>query len=169
MRRRWASLGSAIFFFAAPGTVAGLVPWWITKWQFMPPPAGLSSIRWAGIAVIVAGLVPLVDAFARFAWQGLGTPAPIAPPTRLVVSGYYRHVRNPMYVAVVIILIGEAILFADGGVLVWAAAFWLICNVFVLAYEEPILARTFGNSYDRYRANVPRWIPRLVPWKSPAD
>jgi hypothetical protein len=64
---------------------------------------------------------------------------------------------------------GEAILFADGGVLVWAAAFWLICNVFVLGYEAPVLARKFGKSYDIYRGNVPRWFPRPVPWKSPAD
>lgn len=165
MRRRWAFLGSAIFLFAAPGTVAGLVPWWITKWQSMPPSAGLASFRWAGIAVIVAGVVPLVHAFARFAWQGFGTPAPIAPPTRLVVSGCYRHVRNPMYVAVLVVLIGEGILFAAVGVLVWAAVFWLICNVFVLGYEEPVLARRFGENYDLYRANVPRWIPRLVPWR----
>jgi len=169
MQRRWASLGSAIFLCAAPGTVAGLVPWWITRWRFMPLPAGAASVRWAGIALIVAGLVPLVDAFARFAWQGLGTPAPIAPPIRLVISGCYRHVRNPMYVGIVGILVGEAMLFADAGVLLWAAAFWLMCNVFVLGYEEPVLARRFGKSYDIYRGNVPRWIPRLVPWKSPVN
>ena len=70
-----------------------------------------------------------------------------------------------MYVAVLVVLIGEGILFAAVGVLVWAAVFWLICNVFVLGYEEPVLARRFGENYDLYRANVPRWIPRLVPWR----
>jgi len=169
MRRFWASLGSTLFFFVAPGTVAGLVPWWITKWHLGPPFLDLSSIRWAGVGLIIAGLVPLVGSFARFAWQGLGTPAPIAPPTRLVVSGPYRYVRNPMYVALVVILLGEALLFGDGRVFAWAGVFWLMCHVFILVYEEPVLARTFRADYDKYRANVPRWIPRLVPWKPPAQ
>jgi protein-S-isoprenylcysteine O-methyltransferase Ste14 len=168
MRRLWASVGSMIFLFVAPGTVAGLVPWWITKWQFRPPFLGSSFFRWAGAVLIVAGLMPLVGSFGWFAWEGLGTPAPIAPPIRLVEGGLYRHVRNPMYVAVVVMLLGQALLFADRRVLVWAAVFWLMCHLFVLLYEEPTLARTFGGAYETYRANVPRWIPRLVPWKPPA-
>lgn len=168
MRRLWASVGSMIFFFVTPGTIAGLVPWWITKWQFGPPFLGSSFFRWAGAVLIVAGLMPLVASFGQFAWQGLGTPAPIAPPIRLVEGGFYRHVRNPMYVAVVVTLLGQALLFADRRVLVWAAVFWLMCHLFVVLYEEPRLARTFGGAYETYRANVPRWIPRLVPWKPPA-
>lgn len=80
MRRRFAVLGSVVFFFAAPGTVAGLVPWWITLWHFKPLPAGFAAHRWVAVAMILGGLVPLVAAFARFAWQGLGTPAPTVLP-----------------------------------------------------------------------------------------
>ena len=168
MRRLWASVGSVVFFFVAPGTVAGFVPWWITKWRSQPPFPSFPSFHWVGPVLILAGLVPFVGSFWRFAWQGLGTPAPIAPPTRLVVSGFYRYVRNPMYVALIVILVGEAVLFADRRVLVWAAVFWLITHLFVRVVEEPALARAFGTDYEAYRANVPRWIPRLAPWTPPS-
>ena len=168
MRRLWASVGSIVFFCVAPGTVAGLVPWWITRWRFSAWPLPGPSFRFAGLALIVAGLMPLVASFGRFAWQGLGTPAPVAPPARLIVGGFYRYVRNPMYVGVVLILVGQALLFADGRLLVWAGVFWVATCLFVLLHEEPALARAFGSDYDMYRANVPRWIPRLTPWEPPA-
>jgi len=96
-----AILGSVLFFVAAPSVVAGLIPWWITRWEFLPPFFDLQATRAVGILLIVAGLPGLVDSFARFALQGLGTPAPIAPTQNLVVTGLYRYVRNPIYVAVV--------------------------------------------------------------------
>ena len=101
-----AMLGSALFFVAAPGVLAGLIPWWITHWEFLPPFFGLRAIRGVEILLIVAGLPGLVDSFARFALQGLGTPAPIAPTQNLVVTGLYRYVRNPIYVAVVAVILG---------------------------------------------------------------
>jgi protein-S-isoprenylcysteine O-methyltransferase Ste14 len=164
MRRLWASLGSILFFFIAPGTVAGLVPWWITHWQIRAPFGGNEISQWIGIGLMVLGLMPLVASFARFAWDGLGTPAPIAPPSRLVVSGFYRRVRNPMYVALLVILSGEALYFADVRVFYWALIFWAGCHLFVLGYEEPALTRKFGAEYQTYRTNVPRWLPRIVPW-----
>ena len=93
-----AILGSALFFVAAPSVLAGLIPWWMTHWEFLPPFFDLQATRIVGIVLIVAGLPGLVDSFARFALQGLGTPAPIAPPQNLVVTGLYHYVRNPMYV-----------------------------------------------------------------------
>lgn len=164
MRRLWASLGSLLFFGIAPGMVAGLVPWWITEWRLRAPFGDSEVSRWLGAGLIALGLVPLVTSFARFAWVGLGTPAPIAPPTRLVVGGSYRRVRNPMYVALLTILLGEALFFADIRILLWALTFWAGCHLFVLAYEEPALKRQFGAEYESYRANVPRWLPRLRPW-----
>ena len=96
MRKTIAVLGSALFFAVAPSSVAGLVPWWITHWEFRPPFFDLDATRAVGILLIVAGLPGLVDSFARFALQGLGTPAPIAPTQNLVVTGLYRYVRNPI-------------------------------------------------------------------------
>ena len=96
MRKTIAVLGSALFFAVAPSSVAGLVPWWITLWEFRPPFFDLDATRAVGILLIVAGLPGLVDSFARFALQGLGTPAPSAPTQNLVVTGLYRYVRNPI-------------------------------------------------------------------------
>ena len=108
----------------------------------------------------------LLDSFARFALEGLGTPAPIAPPRNLVVSGLYRHVRNPIYVAVVAVILGQAVLFADWRLLGYGALIWLAFHTFVLAYEEPTLRQSYGAEYESYRANVPRWLPRLTPWRA---
>jgi protein-S-isoprenylcysteine O-methyltransferase Ste14 len=161
-----AILGSALFFVATPLVLAGFVPWWITHWEFGQPFFGYALTRAIGIMLIVAGVPGLVDSFARFALQGLGTPAPIAPTRKLVATGLYRYVRNPMYVAVVVVILGQALLFSDWRLLSYAALFWLICHIFVVVYEEPTLERTFGAEYEDFRANVPRWIPRLTPWRA---
>ena len=165
MRRTSALLGSALFFVVAPCVLAGLVPWWITHWQFRPAVLGADWTRVIGALLVLAGVLGLVDCFARFALQGLGTPAPIAPTQTLVVTGLYRYLRNPMYAAVVAVILGQAVLFGDGRLIGYGALFWLVCHLFVVAYEEPTLALTFGSAYASYRANVPRWIPRLVPWR----
>src|SRR5438034_386041 len=144
VQRTIAVLGSAVFFVVAPCTLAGLVPWSITGWQLRPPFLGLELTRGIGAIMILAGVPGLVDAFARFALQGLGTPAPIAPTRNLVVTGLYRYVRNPIYVAVVAIILGQAVLMGDWRLIVYGALLWLAFHVFVVAYEEPTLERTFG-------------------------
>ena len=166
MTKTIAVLGSALFFVVAPSVLAGLIPWWMTRWEFLPPFFDLQATRAVGILLIVLGLPGLVDSFVRFALQGLGTPAPIAPTQNLVVTGLYRYVRNPIYVAVVAIILGQAILFGDWRVAIYGVFMWLAFHVFVLAYEEPVLAETFGAQYEEFRANVPRWIPRLSPWRA---
>ena len=115
--------------------------------------------------LILAGVPGLVDSFARFALQGLGTPAPVAPPQKLVVTGLYRHVRNPMYVSVLAAVLGQAFLLGDARLIAYVALFWLACHLYVVAYEEPTLTRTFGAEYEAFRANVPRWLPRVAPWR----
>lgn len=165
-QRTIAVLDSAAFFVVAPFTLAGLVPWWITGWRLLPPFLGLEVTRAVGAILILAGVPGIVDAFARFALQGLGTPAPIAPPQNLVVTGLYRYVRNPMYVAVVAIILGQAVLIGDWRLIAYGALLWLSFHVFVVAYEEPTLGLTFGQEYEAFRAAVPRWIPRLSPWRS---
>jgi len=161
-----AILGSALFFVVAPSVLAGLIPWWMTRWEFLPPFFDLQATRAVGILLIVVGLPGLVDSFARFALQGLGTPAPIAPTQNLVVTGLYRYVRNPIYIAVVAVILGQAILFGDSRLMIYGGFMWLAFHAFVLAYEEPVLAQTFGAQYEEFRANVPRWIPRLSPWRT---
>jgi len=163
MNRVSAVLGSALFLILAPGVVAGFVPWWISAWKVQPL-LGFRFIRVVGVLVIAVSILALLESFARFALQGLGTPAPILPTRNLVVNGLYRYVRNPMYLAVVLVILGQAMILGNVSLLVYGALVWLIFHVFVLAYEEPTLRRTFGPEYDAFCANVPRWIPRLRPW-----
>ena len=165
MQRVTAVLGSALFFVVAPCVLAGLIPWSMTCWEFRPAFFGLEGARSVGVLLILVGLPGLVDSFARFALQGLGTPAPVAPTKHLVVTGLYRHVRNPIYLAVVAIILGQAMLFGDWRLIVYGALLWLAFHLFVVAYEEPTLEQTFGGEYEAFRANVPRWIPRMTPWR----
>ena len=163
MQRVSAVLGSALFFLVAPCVLAGLIPWSMTRWEFGLAFFGLEGARSVGVLLILVGLPGLVDSFARFALQGLGTPAPVAPTKNLVVTGLYRHVRNPIYLAVVAIILGQAMLFGDWRLVLLGALFWLAFHLFVVAYEEPTLRRTFGSEYEAYRANVPAgfrgWSP----------
>ena len=166
MQKTIAVLGSVLFFVVAPSVLAGLIPWSMTRWEFLPPFFDLQATRAVGILLIVVGLPGLIDSFARFALQGLGTPAPIAPTQNLVVTGLYRYVRNPIYVAVVAIILGQGILFGDTRLMIYGGLMWLAFHGFVLAYEEPVLAESFGAQYEDFRANVPRWIPRFTPWRA---
>ena len=164
MRRLVAILGSAIFLAIAPGMVAGYVPWLISRWQIGQPLLGISACRMIGALWIATGLPVLLDSFARFALQGLGTPAPVFPTRHLVISGLFRYVRNPMYVAVEALILGQGLFFGSVRVLEYGIAVGAAFYLFVLMYEEPTLRRTFGAEYDEFCANVPRWIPRLRPW-----
>jgi protein-S-isoprenylcysteine O-methyltransferase Ste14 len=150
---------TALFFVAAPGTTAGAVPWLITGWDH--PDAGVRGV--AGIALVVLGVAVVVACFVRFVTEGRGTPAPPAPTEELVVGGLYRYVRNPMYVGVASAIAGQALLFRSVGVAIWLVAFLVVVATFVAAYEEPRLREQFGPSYDRYRAEVPGWWPRVRP------
>jgi methyltransferase (TIGR00027 family) len=161
---RRAAIGSTIFFIAAPGGVAGLAPFLISGWRRASGvPAG---VRVVGAGLVLAGLLLLVECFVRFVVHGHGTPAPVAPPTRLVVSGLYRYVRNPMYVAVVVVVVGQAAWFGSSALLVYAVVLWGLFHLRVVVYEEPTLLREFGASFEEYRRGVGRWRPRLTPWRS---
>lgn len=165
-RRVSAILGSAVFLFLAPGVVAGLVPWWISRWRMRAPLLGFTPFRAIGALLIAAGIAILLESFGRFALEGVGTPAPIFPPRHLVVTGFYRYVRNPMYVAGTSLLLGQALLLGDIRILAYAMFAWLATNLFVLTYEERTLRKTFGAEYAAYCAHVPRWIPRFTPWRA---
>jgi protein-S-isoprenylcysteine O-methyltransferase Ste14 len=161
-------LGSLLFFVVAPGTVAGWIPFRLSGWRMRPSVLTVPGLRAVGAVLIVAGVASLVDSFLRFALVGRGTPAPVAPTKRLVVSGQYRCVRNPMYVAVVAIICGQGLLLGSTHLLLYGAAVWLVTHTFVLLYEEPKLESLFGDSYEAYRRNVRRWWPRTRPWRGPA-
>jgi protein-S-isoprenylcysteine O-methyltransferase Ste14 len=156
-----AAAGSLLFLLVAPGVVAGLVPWAITGWRVE---TDFTAARAAGAILIAVGAGFLLHAFTRFVLEGVGTPAPVAPPTRLVVGGAYRYVRNPMYLALEALIVGQALFFGQPVLLAWGAAIGIAVFTFVRLYEEPTLARQFGRSYEAYRRGVPGWIPRLTPW-----
>lgn len=158
MRKSAAAAGTALFFALAPGIVAGVVPWWLTGWQ-----AGASypvPLRAMGIVMVAVGAAVLVDAFVRFVREGVGTPAPAAPTERLVVGGLYRYVRNPMYLAVLATITGQALILGRPVLFVYAVAIATAFVAFVRGYEEPTLARRYGAAYEEYRRTVPAWYPR---------
>jgi protein-S-isoprenylcysteine O-methyltransferase Ste14 len=164
MHRLAAATFSAVFFALAPGTVAGLIPWWLTRWQIRGPLAHWAPVRITGLIMLILGGIVLVQAFARFVSQGHGTPAPAAPTERLVTGGLYRRVRNPMYLAVVAAITGQALALGQSVLLGYAAAVWVTVAAFARWYEEPALARQFGAQYEAYRRGVPAWRPRIRPW-----
>jgi protein-S-isoprenylcysteine O-methyltransferase Ste14 len=162
MKRPSAVLATVVFLFLAPGTIAGLIPFWISGWRFEPSFFGLEPVRWFGVLLMALAAPVLLESCARFALEGLGTPAPVLPTKHLVVKGFYRYMRNPMYVAVVLIIAGQALLLGNVVLLVYAAVVWAAFFGFVLSYEEPKLRKTYGAEYEAYRAQVPRWIPRII-------
>ena len=163
MQRARAILGSVIFLVVAPGTLAIYIPWAVTHWRFGPALLGVFLFRVTGALMIAAGLPVLLDSFARFAIQGMGTPAPVAPPQHLVVTGLYRWMRNPMYVAVSLLIFGQGLLFGSVRLLEYGLLVWLAFFTFVVLYEEPALSRKFGKEYEDFCLHVPRWFPRLKP------
>jgi protein-S-isoprenylcysteine O-methyltransferase Ste14 len=153
-------LRSAVFTVLLPGTVLVGVPLWLSGGDGEADPAelGIGSLRWVGLPLVVLGAAGLLWCIADFARRGRGTLAPVDPPKFVVRSGLYRITRNPMYVAVVTTLLGEALLFDSVPIAVWAAVVAVTVHLFVVLYEEPTLHRQFGEPYDDYRAAVPRWI-----------
>jgi protein-S-isoprenylcysteine O-methyltransferase Ste14 len=165
VKRPAAILGSGVFMVIAPGSIAVLFPYWICRWQMAPPLLGFIAFRALGVLLICVGFPVLIDSFYRFAAEGLGTPAPVAPPTRLVVGGLYRYVRNPMYVAVSSLVVGQGVLFGSIQVLKYGVLVIVGFHLFVLLYEEPTLRDKFGDEYGIYCKNVRRWWPRMKAWE----
>lgn len=158
-----AALGTVVFVVLVPGSVVVLGPWLLTGWHLASPLLGWRVTRWLGATLLVLAL-PLFAAFnLRFVVEGRGTPAPIAPTDRLVVGGPFRWVRNPGYISVVSLLVGQALVFGSPGLLGYAVIVAITFHLFVVLYEEPTLRRQFGADYETYCRTVPRWVPRLRP------
>jgi protein-S-isoprenylcysteine O-methyltransferase Ste14 len=157
------ALISVLFIvFGGPGIVLVYVPFWITRFRVPQEPRALVALA---AALMLLGLIPLFESIVRFVRVGRGTLVPTAPTARLVVSGLYRFVRNPMYVGVLVTLAGETILFRSEDLLIFLAAGWLAMHLFVCFYEEPSLTRRHPQEYPLYRRHVPRWLARLTPWR----
>jgi protein-S-isoprenylcysteine O-methyltransferase Ste14 len=150
-----------IFTVLVPGTIAVLLPYRLATWPTARASLPLGSIRYVGLVLIVAGALIYLWCAWDFAFAGKGTPAPIDPPKELVVRGLYRHVRNPMYIGVLSLVLGQAMWFEAVTLFAYAGLVFLLFSAFVFFYEEPALKRKFGDSYKRYCEAVPRWLPRL--------
>jgi protein-S-isoprenylcysteine O-methyltransferase Ste14 len=153
---RAATGGAGFVLFGGPTIVAGLVPWLLTRWHADDQPLALKIL---GVIVLLVGAALVVETTTRFALHGRGTPAPWAPPERFVERGSYRFVRSPMYLGVLLLIVGQALLLGREILLAWAAVAWLIFELSLVVWEEPGLRRRFGESYDDYRRRVRRWIP----------
>ena len=165
-KRFAAAVGASIFFAFAPGTLAGLIPWWLTGWHPRHTEvAAWIPFRVLGGALIAAALPVLIAAFVRFVSEGIGTPNPLAPTEHLVVGGLYRYVRNPIYLALSALIVGQALLLGQPALLWYAAIVTAWVVAFVYLYEQPTLRQSFGADYDEYRRAVPAWWPRRRPWQ----
>jgi protein-S-isoprenylcysteine O-methyltransferase Ste14 len=152
-----------IFFtLLVPGIVTVLVPYWLLSSRSAPPPMQLGVFRYFGWLPILTGAAIYLWCAWDFTYAGRGTPAPIDPPKELVARGLYRHVRNPMYIGILSILLGEALLFASRSLFEYTAVAFSFFFLLVILYEEPILRQKFGESYRQYCESVPRWVPRRM-------
>jgi len=156
----WLAVRSLLWTILLPGMVAGYVPWrffWVSQARVdLSRPADVVALVCIGL-----GCLLLAACIFEFARSGRGTLSPVDPPRELVVRGLYRYVRNPMYLAVTVIVLGEALLIRSPALALYWAVFFLAANVFVIGYEEPMLRRQFGASYEEYTRRVPRWIPKI--------
>ena len=151
----------AFAVFVGPGPLGVLGPWLITRWRVDDPLLGVTALRGVGVALIALGLPCLVESIVRFVRIGRGTLVPVLPTEHLVVTGLYRYVRNPMYIGVVSLIVGQALLFGSGATLLYGAVVATGFHLFVVLYEEPTMRRTYGDEYKAYCLQVRRWLPRL--------
>jgi len=159
------ALRSILWTLLLPGMVAGYIPWRF----FGLAHAHLTLVNPVHILALVLlklGAVLLIACIWEFAKSGRGTLSPVDPPRELVVRGLYRYVRNPMYLSVTLIVLGEFLLTGSRALFIYWLMFFSAANLFVIVYEEPNLRRRFGASYERYTQRVGRWIPRLRPARS---
>ncbi|NVO10773.1 MAG: isoprenylcysteine carboxylmethyltransferase family protein [Bacteroidales bacterium] len=153
-----------IISFVLPITVLIIVPLWIEKNASV-----LISTLVIGIFIMCIGLFIMILTISSFVRIGKGTLAPWNPTKKIVISGLYAYVRNPMIIAVLIVLIGESIAVLSLNIFIWTVIFFVINNIYFLVYEEPNLERRFKDEYRDYKGSVPRWVPNLKPFKSDLD
>jgi protein-S-isoprenylcysteine O-methyltransferase Ste14 len=169
MRSAMNAFKTLIFTVLVPGTVAVLIPNRLVSAAAARGSVALGSFHYVGVGLIVAGALIYLWCAWDFAFAGKGTPAPIDPPKELVVKGLYKYVRNPMYIGVLSLVLGQAIWYESSRLFAYAVVVFLLFSAFVFLYEEPALTQKFGDSYRRYCETVPRWFPRFGGWQTRAD
>lgn len=157
-------LKNLVFTLVVPGTFAVYLPWLIARGL---PPGSLGYVQISLVLVLVGGVIYMWCLW-DFATFGRGTPAPIDAPKRLVVRGLYRYTRNPMYVGVLAVIAGWAVLFQAPALVLYAFVVGVAFHLFVVLYEEPHLRRLFGVEYEHYCSHVSRWLP-TVSFSSPPE
>lgn len=150
-----------LFTILVPGTVLVAIPYLLFRDDAEGLSASPAGLRWLGLIPIAAGALIYFRCAWDFGRTGRGTPNPLDPPKTVVVNGLYRFVRNPMYLGALLVLLGEAELFGSPGLLLYALLIWMAWHLFVVLYEEPHLRNAFGEEYERYLKQVPRWLPRM--------
>jgi protein-S-isoprenylcysteine O-methyltransferase Ste14 len=143
------------------GLLLVFVPAQLLTWADIPRPTNVGAPQIAGLVIAALGGILTLWCVASFVVAGKGTPAPFDPPRRLVVTGPYRYMRNPMYIGAALAIAGAALYYQSILLLAYASAFLVLFHFFVVLYEEPSLQRTFGDEYDAYRRQVGRWGPNL--------
>lgn len=161
----WLALRALFWTLVLPGVFGLYLPW--RYFGVRDVSIDVSNARqWFGILCTAVGTILLLTCIWEFARRGRGTLSPADPPRHLVVSGLYRFVRNPMYLSVTLLLLGQVILTFSRPLLAYWVIWFAIVNLFVMGYEEPTLRHQFRDDYHRYTRNVGRWIPRLTPWRA---
>jgi protein-S-isoprenylcysteine O-methyltransferase Ste14 len=153
------ALRSLFFAIVVPGSVAVLIPYLIVSRGDADLIGRWTLLHFMSLVPIVVGAAILIRCIWDFGAKGRGTLAPMDPPKRLVVQGLYRYVRNPMYLGVLLLLLGQAAFFKSIALLQYTVVWFIIVNLFVVLYEEPSLRRRFGDSYEQYLGSVHRWLP----------
>ena len=154
------ALKSLLFLIVAPGMVAGYIPLALLRGG---PQLETGLVAYLAFPLWLPGGIILLWSFWNFLHEGRGTPAPLDPPRELVAAGFYRYVRNPMYLGILLMLIGYFLWFGFWSLLIYSIFVFIATHLFIVLYEEPALRKRFGGSYEDYLKRVPRWIPR---WKT---
>lgn len=157
----WPVVKTSFFFVLVPGTFAGYFPYSMLTRRGLWVVPEIGALELLALGLVALGVAGLLWAGWHFATTGRGTPAPFDPPKFLVARGPYRYVRNPMYLSLLLVLLGQSLFFSSALVLRYAAVCWVCVHLFVLLYEEPTLQHKFGASYEAYCKAVPRWLPRM--------
>jgi protein-S-isoprenylcysteine O-methyltransferase Ste14 len=157
------ALRTLLFSILVPGVVALYLPYLFLQGAHQLALPAVLALPWIGVALFALGIALYFWCAGEFTFRGKGTPAPVDPPRALVIKGPYRWTRNPMYVAVLSVILGEALFFQSSSLLVYAALLLATFHLFIISYEEPTLERLFGLAYTQYRMAVPRWLPLWPP------